>query len=245
MLPNTHSLSVNTSYKIVVPFYTYGAVCLLIVSLFLLFSGNFFLDHYTNPRLLFITHIMALGWGTMIIFGSMHQLIPVLLKFPIHSYQLAYATFLLMAIGIPLLSYGFYVFDMGHIMKWGARLVSVGILVFLINITITFFKSKSYNIYSLYCLTATVWLFITAMGGLSCVYNFTYPLFSKDSFHYLILHAHVGLAGWFLLLIIGIGSKLIPMFLISKYKNHSLLWVIYSLINLGLISLIIIFYSFY
>ncbi|MGL6022549.1 MAG: cytochrome C oxidase subunit I, partial [Chitinophagaceae bacterium] len=46
-------------------------------------------------------------------------------------------------------------------------------------------------------------------------------------------------------LIIGIGSKLIPMFLISKYKNHSLLWVIYSLINLGLISLIIIFYSFY
>jgi hypothetical protein len=44
-------------------------------------------------------------------------------------------------------------------------------------------------------------------------------------------------------MIIGVGSRLIPMFLISKYENPKHLWWIYSLINAGLISFIFIFFS--
>src|SRR5690606_5077060 len=42
---------------------------------------------------------------------------------------------------------------------------------------------------------------------------------------------------WFLLLVIGVGSRLIPMFLISKYTNEGLLWAVYILVNLGLLLL--------
>ncbi|HRR23580.1 MAG TPA: cytochrome C oxidase subunit I, partial [Bacteroidia bacterium] len=53
---------------------------------------------------------------------------------------------------------------------------------------------------------------------------------------------HAGVIGWFLMLIIGVGSRLIPMFLISKYTNTKLLKWIFVLINGALISYIMIFY---
>lgn len=43
-------------------------------------------------------------------------------------------------------------------------------------------------------------------------------------------------------MIIGVGSRLIPMFLISKYENKKRLWLIYALINTGLISFILLFF---
>ena len=63
----------------------------------------------------------------------------------------------------------------------------------------------------------------------------------KSSVAYLPIHAHTGVIGWFLLLIVGVGSRLIPLFLISKYKNDRLLWIIFFLINAGLISFVLIF----
>lgn len=60
---------------------------------------------------------------------------------------------------------------------------------------------------------------------------------------YLPLHGQMGIIGWFLLLVIGVGSRLIPMFLISKYTNNRLLWTIFILINTALITYLILFYT--
>jgi hypothetical protein len=105
-------------------------------------------------------------------------------------------------------------------------------------------KSKKENVHAVFIFTATLWLIITTIVGLFLVYNFTYNILSRDSLSYLPLHAHLGIIGWFLLLVIGVGSRLIPMFLISKYSNNKLLWGIYSLINFALISFIIFFLYF-
>src|SRR5690606_37142853 len=60
----------------------------------------------------------------------------------------------------------------------------------------------------------------------------------------LSLHAHLGIIGWFLLMVVGVGSRLIPMFLISKYNNVRKLWTIYFLINAALFIFIIQFFFF-
>ena len=43
------------------------------------------------------------------------------------------------------------------------------------------------------------------------------------------------------MLVIGVGSRLIPLFLISKYDNRKILWWIYGLINFALVSFIVLF----
>ena len=238
--PNT-GLAKNTSYKVVLPFYLYAALSFLAATILLFFSSSAFVQHYFHPQTLAVTHVMALGWGTMMILGASHQLVPVLIEGKLYSNALAYLSFLLAALGIPLLVYGFYNFYFGWEAEWGAILINAAVIFYLINIAISMAKSKNENVHAVFVFTATLWLLITTIVGLFLIYNFTYNILSKDSLAYLPLHAHLGIIGWFLLLVIGVGSRLIPLFLISKYHNEKALWWIYALVNIGLITFVINF----
>ena len=238
---NKDSLVKNTTYKVVLPFYLYAALSFLIGTVLLLFSTAAFTQHYFHPQVLAITHIMALGWGTMIILGASHQLVPVLIEGRLYSNGLAYASFILAAVGIPLLVYGFYFFNLGWPAKCGGIFINAALVAYLINLAISMVKSKNENVHAVFVFTAALWLLLTTIIGLLLLYNFTATIFPKNSLHYLPLHAHFGIIGWFLLLVIGVGSRLIPLFLISKYNNTKLLWIIYGLVNGGLLLFLLLF----
>lgn len=238
---NNNTLVKNTTHKVVIPFYIYAALSFLLAAILLFTSSAVFTQHYFQPHILAVTHVMALGWGTMMILGAGHQLVPVLIEGKLFSDILAYLSFLLAAVGIPLLVYAFYTFSMGAMAQWGSLLVNAAIIFYLLNLAISMVKSKNVNVHTVCVFTSTIWLLLTTLAGLLLVYNFSYHLLSASSLYYLPVHAHMGIIGWFLLLIIGVGSRLIPMFLISKYSNTKLLWIIYSLINVCLVSFILIY----
>ncbi len=233
----------TTSYKVVLPFYVYAALAFLAATLLLLVAAPAFGRHYFHPHVIAVTHIMALGWGTMIILGASHQLVPVLIEGKLYSNTLAYISFILTGIGIPLLVYAFYHFDMNFLARRGGELVVSGVVVYLVNMGVSMSRSKSENVHAVFVFTAGLWLLITTIIGLLLVYNFSTRIFAEDSLYYLSLHAHLGIVGWFLLLVIGVGSRLIPMFLISKYSNARLLWWVYVLVNTGLLSFAVLFFA--
>jgi len=235
---NAHTPAKTTSPSAVTPFYGYAAISFLVAGVLLFAYSSSFNGHYFQPKILAITHIMALGWGVMIILGASHQLVPVLIESSLFSIALARLSFFLAATGIPLLAYGFFIFSMGWEAQWGGILINSAIIVYLVNLVLSIQKSKSNNVHALFVLTAACWLLLTTLIGLLLIYNFSYAFLSMDSLHYLPLHANIGIAGWFLLLVIGVGARLIPMFLISKYQRPGLLWYIYLLINGGLLSFV-------
>lgn len=240
LTPITGGLQQTTDHRVVLPFYIYASVSFLVATALLLLHTDIVASHYFNPYTLSITHIMALGWGTMIIFGASHQLLPVLAEGRLYSTWLAYLTFAFTGAGIPALITGFYIFHTGGILQTGSLLINAGVIFYLINVFRSTFKSKTRNVHAWYIITATAWLFSTTFFGLLLVYNFNAKILPADSVSYLSIHAHLGLAGWFLLMVTGVGSRLIPMFLISKYTNEKILWRIFILINAGLISFIIL-----
>lgn len=231
-------LQKTTTYKVVLPFYMYAAVSFLIATILLLLHTDIFSQHYFHPYTLAITHIMALGWGTMIILGASHQLLPVLIEGKLDSDLLAYLTFVFTAIGIPFLVVGFYIFHVGWVLQTGAVLVNIGVLCYLSNVISSIYESKKHDVHAWYMAVASIWLFVTTFFGLLLVFNFSTSFLPSDSVTYLSLHAHLGIIGWFLLLVVGVASRLIPMFLISKYTNDKALWRIFILINAGLVSFI-------
>lgn len=236
------SLVQNTSHKVVLPFYVYAALSFLAATILLFFSGSAFTQHYFHPETLAITHTMALGWGTMIILGAGHQLVPVLIEAKLFSNFLAFASFALAGLGIPLLVYSFFHFQFNWAAQAGAILINAAILSFLINVGVSILKSKKRNVHAFFVFTASAWLLVTTIIGWLLVCNFTESILPAGSLHYLSLHAHIGIVGWFLLLVMGVGSRLIPMFLISKYNNPEKLWLICFLVNGGLISFIVLFF---
>lgn len=236
-----NSATQNTSHKVVIPFYVFAALALLVSTVMLLFSTEAFMQHHFHPKTLAITHMMALGWGTMIILGASYQLVPVLIEHKLYNDRLANASFYLAAVGVPVLSYAFYNFNMKLPAQLGGIFINAALILFLWNLIMSMMEKKKANVHAIFMLTATCWLLMTTITGLLLVYNFSFNIFSNDSLHYLPFHAHLGIAGWFLLLVVGVGSRLIPMFLISKYTNEKRLWLVYFCINGGLLLFVFFF----
>ena len=235
--PMVGGLGKTTNYKVVLPFYLYAALGFLCGTILLWLGTDFVGLHHFNPHTLAITHTMALGWGTMIIFGASHQLLPVLIEGKLYSDVMAYLTFGFAAVGIPGLIFSFYVFDVGLPMHIGGLLINIAVLFYVINVCCSAFRQHNKrNVHSWYVITAALWLFTTTFFGLLLVFNFGSDVFAGNSVDYLSLHAHLGIVGWFLLMVIGVGSRLIPMFLISKYTDDKMLWLIFALLNIALIS---------
>ncbi|MBW7893438.1 MAG: cytochrome C oxidase subunit I, partial [Chitinophagaceae bacterium] len=103
LTPLMGGLQQTTNYRVVLPFYVFASVSFVVATVLLLLHTDIAGIHYFNPYTLAITHVMALGWGTMIIFGASHQLLPVLVEGKLDSTPLAYLTFFSAGAGIPIL----------------------------------------------------------------------------------------------------------------------------------------------
>ncbi|GHA57134.1 cbb3-type cytochrome c oxidase subunit I [Pontibacter akesuensis] len=235
---STASTSNSPGKWVVLPHYAFAALSFVAMSVLLLFSTDAFGGHYFNPKLLTITHLTVLGWATMLIFGALYQLLPVVLESKLYSEKLAVWTFVLLGVGTMLLACAFWHFWVGLLLQVAAVLLFFSFLLVTINIIQTARKAAKWAVEADFIVTSAVWLLVTGFVGLLMAFNFTYAFLPRDHVHYLQLHAHMGMAGWFLLLIIGVGSKLIPMFLLSHVASIKKLNWSYNFINAGLVLFI-------
>jgi hypothetical protein len=235
----------NYIYGIIIAHYISSALFFVIISILLIFSNKAFIGHYFHPKVLAIAHLTTLGWITFIIMGSLYQLIPVITNKKIHSPILAFMVCLFMLIGTILLSIAFWTFDIGYLIEIAACFLFIGITLFLVNILLTVKDSKEENVEIDFIQASIFWFWLTAFIGSLLAFNFKFIFLPKEHLYYLKIHAHIGLVGWFLCLIIGVASKLIPMFLLSGKLNTKVLTISYYIINLGLLGFIIdaLFYN--
>ncbi len=224
------------SPSLVIPHFIAGAIVWLISTLLITLFPESLLQHYFNPHLLAITHLLVLGWITMIIFGALYQLLPVILQVKLKSEKLGYFSFVFLLTGTLFLAYSFWNFEIGTPIITGGILIGISVAGFMLNILLTTLKSKETSIEKDFIVAATWWLFFTVAAGIALAVNLTHPFLKQEHTELLKLHAHAGIAGWFLQLIFGVASKLLPMFMVSHNINQSYLKYSYLLVNAGLIS---------
>lgn len=222
-------------YRIVISHYLLAAMFFLALTIMFILSLKELSGHYFQPKVLALTHTAALGWGTMIVFGALYQLLPVILETSLYSMRLCWWSLAFFVPGIAMLIGAFWHFDPGLLMQAGGTLTLTGIFLFNVNVFLTVKQKQQTTIFQEFIVTSCMWLGLTAVVGLVLVFNFRFAFIPADHLVFLRLHAHMGIAGWFLLLIIGVSGKLIPMFLVSKYQNTSLLSYSYYLINAALL----------
>jgi len=225
--------------SVVVPHFIFGAFSLIVLAVMLVLADTNVLEAYFNSKLLAITHMAVLGWATMIVFGALYQLIPVVFETSLYSEKLAKVTFWLSAFSVLFLTYSFWVGAFSTLLVYASVCMFISLFLFVVNVLLSYKNSKLKNIKSKFIITAVLWLTVTELIGTLIAFNFRFNFLSSIHLHYLKIHASVGLIGWFVLLIIGVGSTLIPMFLISHQLNEKKLTKSYYLINTGLILLVV------
>ncbi len=223
------------SPKVVLPHYAYGAIAFIAAAIMMYFAAGDIASSYMTPKVLSVTHVMILGWITMIIFGALYQLIPVVMEVKLFSEKLAMASFITLGLGTPLMAYSFWVDFIGasHAMIAGGGLVILSVLMFAVNVFGSAMKTEVKTIENRFIATSVVWLLLTVLLGLSIV---LFPqILANGSFQ---IHIHLGIIGWFMMLVVGVASTLMPMFFIAHQLNKKCLDRAYWLINGGLIILV-------
>ena len=234
---NQIASSLSPSFGLVAKYFVAAIASYIIVSFLLVLNYNSIGGHYFQPKILALVHITTLGWITMIIFGAMFQLIPVVLEVKLFSELLAEIQFWLYLTGVTGLVTAFWSFDTGIHMTLSAAFLAAAMLLFIINITVTMFKVKKWNITGVYLAAALFYLLSTAAAGLLLAVNLGFPFIQGSHLQYLKLHVDVALIGWVAMVIMGVSYKLIPMFTLShgySLRNGKIAFV---LINAGLLGL--------
>ncbi len=194
---------------------------------------------YFQPHLLALTHLATLGWMTMTIFGALFQLVPVVLEVPLWSPRLAEWQFWIYLVGVLGLTSGFWTFDLGAYLDASAALILIAGYLFIWNMMQTMRFVKKWDLTSYFLSAGMFYFFFTITLGTTLAFNLGHSFLIRSHLDYLKVHAHLGLIGWVLMIIMGVALRLIPMFSLSHGTSHRYAWLAFILVNVGLLGMVI------
>ena len=171
--------------------------------------------NFLAPRLEASVHLITLGWITFSILGALYQFLPVALERAVASTRAAWATF---ALHLP----GLAGFATWMWTGWDALLLpsafamGTGLLVFVVNLFTTLARSRVRDVTWWALILAGTYLAATVAMGVTLALNLRYDLLGGSRVPVMAAHLHLALAGWVMLVLVGVGNRLLPMFLLSR-----------------------------
>jgi cbb3-type cytochrome oxidase subunit 1 len=215
--------------------------------------------HY-NQYVIAVTHLLVLGWICTIVMGAMYQLVPVALETKLYSERLARWQFLLHLVGFSGMVWMFWTWNMKQVGHFGSVLV-LGAILFAYNIGRTLLRVPRWNCIATSVASALGWLLVAVLAGLiiaagkssfessaaanagGVVAGFVHGVQSLgkmatrfDAISAMHAHAHLGMLGVFIMLIVGLSYKLVPMFTLSEVKHPRRPAASIVLLNAGLLA---------
>lgn len=215
--------------------------------------------HY-NQHVIAITHLLVLGWICSVVMGAVYQLVPVALETRLHSERMAKWQFAFHVIGFAGMVWMFWRWDMKQVGHFGSAF-AVGVGLFIYNLVRTLWRVPKWNVIAVAIASSLFWLGVTVLVGLSvaagkCSYEYATPLTQAsalrtalrglqaagafmgkfDQIAAMHAHAHAGVFGCFIMLIVGVSYRLLPMFAVSEIQRpRRAAWSV-GLLNVGLVG---------
>src|SRR3989304_6923890 len=229
-------------FKVVRLYFIIATITFVFLNGLMLLRSGFISGFHFQPKLLSFAHIAVLGWATIIIMGAMTQLVPVILETSLYSVRIAQWGLWLYLLGVAGIAGHFWLLAGG---AGGMASVAItaflAIILFVANIGLTLRKVKTMNITVVHIIAAIIYLATVATFGLLLGLNLSFPFLRGNHLHYLALHAAIGFAGWFSMVIMGVSYKLLPMFSLSYTYRTWPGWTAVWLVNIGILGIVIEF----
>ena len=213
--------------------------------------------HY-NQYVIAATHLFVLGWLCSIVMGAMYQLVPVALETRLYSERLAAWQFVFHVVGFTGMVWMFWTWNLKQVGHFGS-ILAVGVVLFVYNLVRTLARVPRWNVVATGVASALMWLSLTVLAGLAiaagkCSYESAAALapgsaagpFLRglravaafvthfDALNAMHAHAHLGVVGIFLMMIVGVSYKLVPMFTLSEVQSRRRAALSVLLLNGGL-----------
>ena len=219
-------------------FITAIAALLIAMGLMVMFPGPFTLPYFRLLVPLSLAHIMALGFITMTIMGAIYQIVPVALQVPIFSEGLGKIHYWLYTPGVVIFATGLALYKI-PLIHTGATIILVASYIFLINLGLTLKWQNLKSLTGSHVALALFYLFVTLTYGFILALNLKGGFLGAATMGSLKAHAHLAMLGWVTLIIVGVLYQLLPMFYLTRPLKGGLAWLIFILLNLGVLGLFV------
>jgi hypothetical protein len=232
---DAHAPSVSVPLRFVIT----GLVSLLLGVAWLMFRPILLAGYHYSPEVVALTHLLVLGWITSIVMGAMYQLVPVALETRLHSERLVKWQFVFHVAGFIGMVVMFLLWDMKQVGHFGS-ILAAGVGVFVYNLVRTLRRAPRWNVIATAIASSLAWLTLTVLAGLYLASAKCWPQISLlDPLAQMHAHAHLGVGGVFLLLLLGVSFKLVPMFTLSEVQHPRRAACSIWLVNAGLAGLVV------
>ena len=211
-----------------------GIAALLAGSVWLVLRPEMLATYHYNQDVIAATHLFVLGWICSVIMGAMYQLVPVALETRLHSERLARWHFALHVIGFVGMVMMFGIWNLKQVGHFGSVL-AIGVGLFVYNLVRTLARIPRWNVVALGIAASLCWLTVTILAGLYLALAKCWP--QINPFHPIAAmhaHAHLGGLGFFVMMIVAVSYKLVPMFALSEVQNTRRAGWSLALLNAGL-----------
>ena len=213
-------------FALVAHFFIAGVFFLFCSGISLLFLSGEITSYFVSPLFAAFAHLYLLGFVMMIIFGAAYQLLPVVLEAPIFSKDFAYVQFYMYAVGFMMMISGFLFGSLSLLIPYGATITYLSMLIFCVNIFLTFQRLEKINFIGKFLLVATIFLFISVTIGLIMGFVMGHGAFDIDLLSWIKAHIVGTLGGFVMMVIMGVAMVLIPMFSLAHGFNDK--WIKYA-----------------
>lgn len=232
--PNLASVQ-TASVRMPLWFVLAGVISLLAGTGFLWAQPDLLAMYHYTPHLIAITHLFVLGFIASIVMGAMYQLVPVTLQTELYSERLVKWQFGFHIVGFAGMVWAFWHFDTTMVGAFGS-LLTLGVGVFVFNLVRTLAKVKGWTAIKFGISSALFWFSATVAAGLllaaSKAWSFS-PFSPLAAMH---AHAHLGVVGVFVMMIVTVSYKLVPMFTLSDLQSERRAWWSIALLDAGLLG---------
>ena len=230
-LADTHAPAVTVPLRFVVT----GLVALLLGAGMLIARPDLLAAYHYNQYVIATTHLFVLGFICTIVMGAMYQLVPVALETRLHSVKLARWQFLAHTVGFAGMVWMFWKWDMKQVGHF-ASVLALGVGWFVYNMTRTLRAIPRWNVVAFGIASSLAWLSLTILAGLFLAATKCWTFSPFDTVAAMHAHAHLGVVGVFLILIVAVSFKLVPMFVLGELQSpRRATWSV-GLLNAGLLG---------
>jgi hypothetical protein len=193
-----------------------------------------------SPELLGITHLLTLGFMTMVMLGAMFQLVPVISGRMIPGGTIvATLVHLLLLTGVLLLVAGFY-WQAYWLFAWALPVLLAAFITFLVALGSLLLRQIGGGD-SIYSIRFAALSLLIAVGlGVLRSANYAGLPVPLTLVNIANIHLAWGLVGWVLLLVMGVSYQVIPMFHVTPSYPTPLARVLPAVVFLSLLLLTLV-----
>jgi len=193
---------------------------------------------FFQPRMFYVVHLLTLGWITHSIIGATYLAAPMALRMTLPASRLDAAICASVAIGASGVIAHFWL-DTYSGIAWSGLMLLLAFGAIAIRVWKALRTAGSPVPVRVACALAYFNLFATAIFGMLLSMNKSDAFLPGNHLQDVYAHAHVGLVGWALLMLISVGSRMLPMYMPAKPAEGWVLWVPVVLVQTGLTAFVL------